>query len=206
MTIKFTPNDKGNPPGKLADAELHFSGGPLDGLRLLSSSNGESGQRRIRSAGLRALQPTLVFWRLAPRRGSNRLRAVYTPRFPLTRLGRGFRFFSAAALAALLAMTTGAADEPSAVGRLVETIDGIHIEYSPGQEELARLLGERLAEGAGGVDADELGLDQHPAGRHLGDRQVHQLHVLVPQQPDRPGPQHHPLVPSLARLPHGPPP
>ena len=35
MTVKFTPNDKGNPPGKLADAELHFSGGPLDGLKLL---------------------------------------------------------------------------------------------------------------------------------------------------------------------------
>jgi hypothetical protein len=35
MTVKFTPNDKGNPPGKLADAELHFSGGPLDGLKLV---------------------------------------------------------------------------------------------------------------------------------------------------------------------------
>ena len=35
MTVKFTPNDKGNPPGKLADAELHFSGGPLDGLKLI---------------------------------------------------------------------------------------------------------------------------------------------------------------------------
>ena len=35
MTIKFTPNDKGNPPGKLADAERHFTGGPLDGLKLI---------------------------------------------------------------------------------------------------------------------------------------------------------------------------
>ena len=35
MTIKITPNDKGNPPGKLADAELHFSEGPLDGLKLI---------------------------------------------------------------------------------------------------------------------------------------------------------------------------
>jgi hypothetical protein len=35
MTIKFTPNDKGNPPGKLADAELQFTGGPLDGLKLI---------------------------------------------------------------------------------------------------------------------------------------------------------------------------
>ena len=35
MTVKFFPNDKGNPPGKLADAELHFAGGPLDGLKLI---------------------------------------------------------------------------------------------------------------------------------------------------------------------------
>jgi hypothetical protein len=35
MTIKFQLNDKGTPAGKLADAELHFSGGPLDGLKLL---------------------------------------------------------------------------------------------------------------------------------------------------------------------------
>jgi hypothetical protein len=35
MTIKITPNDKGNPPGKLADAEVHFSDGPLEGLKLI---------------------------------------------------------------------------------------------------------------------------------------------------------------------------
>lgn len=35
MTIKFLLNDKGNPAGKLADAELFFSGGPLDGLKLV---------------------------------------------------------------------------------------------------------------------------------------------------------------------------
>ena len=35
MTIKFQRNDKGSPAGKLADAELHFSGGPLDGLKLV---------------------------------------------------------------------------------------------------------------------------------------------------------------------------
>jgi hypothetical protein len=27
MTVKIVVNDKGNPPGKLADAELHFSDG-----------------------------------------------------------------------------------------------------------------------------------------------------------------------------------
>jgi hypothetical protein len=35
MTIKIVPNDKGTPPGKLADAELHFTHGPLEGLKLL---------------------------------------------------------------------------------------------------------------------------------------------------------------------------
>jgi len=35
MVIKVLPNDKGNPPGKLADIELHFSGAPLDGLKLI---------------------------------------------------------------------------------------------------------------------------------------------------------------------------
>ena len=35
MTVKIIPNDRGNPPGKLADAELHFDGGELDGLKLI---------------------------------------------------------------------------------------------------------------------------------------------------------------------------
>src|SRR5438045_2957946 len=35
MVVKIVPNDKGNPPGKLADAELHFSDGELEGLRLI---------------------------------------------------------------------------------------------------------------------------------------------------------------------------
>jgi hypothetical protein len=38
MTIKITPNDKGNPPGKLAEAELHFTEGPLEGLKLIGFS------------------------------------------------------------------------------------------------------------------------------------------------------------------------
>jgi hypothetical protein len=38
MTIKITPNDKGNPPGKLAEAELHFTDGPLEGLKLIGFS------------------------------------------------------------------------------------------------------------------------------------------------------------------------
>jgi hypothetical protein len=35
MLIKILPNDSGNPPGKLAEAELHFSGDELDGLKLI---------------------------------------------------------------------------------------------------------------------------------------------------------------------------
>jgi hypothetical protein len=35
LVIKITPNAKGNPPGKLADAELHFIDGELDGLKLV---------------------------------------------------------------------------------------------------------------------------------------------------------------------------
>ena len=33
--IKFVPNVKSSPVGKLADAELHFSDGPLAGLKLV---------------------------------------------------------------------------------------------------------------------------------------------------------------------------
>ena len=35
MTIKILPNEKGNPVGKLADAELHFTSGALEGLKLI---------------------------------------------------------------------------------------------------------------------------------------------------------------------------
>ena len=35
MRVRITPNDKSNPPGKLADAELHFTDGVLQGLKLI---------------------------------------------------------------------------------------------------------------------------------------------------------------------------
>ena len=38
MTIKIITNDKGSPAGKLADAELHFDSGPLEGLKLIGFS------------------------------------------------------------------------------------------------------------------------------------------------------------------------
>jgi hypothetical protein len=51
MTVKITPNDKGSPAGKLADAELHFSDGPLEGMKLIGFSiwerRGASGGRNV---------------------------------------------------------------------------------------------------------------------------------------------------------------
>ena len=40
MVVKITPNDKGNPPGKLADAELHFNDGVLEGMKLIGFASG----------------------------------------------------------------------------------------------------------------------------------------------------------------------
>ena len=36
--INITPNDKGNPPGKLADAEMHYHSGILEGMKLIGFS------------------------------------------------------------------------------------------------------------------------------------------------------------------------
>ena len=39
LIVRITPNDRGNPVGKLADAELHFGGeSPLAGLKLIGFS------------------------------------------------------------------------------------------------------------------------------------------------------------------------
>lgn len=35
MDVKITPNETNNPPGKLADAEIHFTEGVLAGLKLI---------------------------------------------------------------------------------------------------------------------------------------------------------------------------
>ena len=51
MTVRITPNDKGNPPGKLAEAELHFADGPLEGLKLIGFAiwerRGAAGGRNV---------------------------------------------------------------------------------------------------------------------------------------------------------------
>ena len=38
MIVKIVANDKHNPPGKLADAELHFTDSALAGLKLIGFS------------------------------------------------------------------------------------------------------------------------------------------------------------------------
>lgn len=38
MVIKITPNDKGNPAGKIAEAEIHFVDSTLAGLKLIGFS------------------------------------------------------------------------------------------------------------------------------------------------------------------------
>ncbi len=49
MTIKFSINDKSTTAGPLAHAELHFDGGPLDGLKLIGFSVWErpNGHRNV---------------------------------------------------------------------------------------------------------------------------------------------------------------
>src|SRR5947209_3835131 len=41
MVVKIVPNEKQNPPGKLADAELHFTDGELGGIKLIGFAIGE---------------------------------------------------------------------------------------------------------------------------------------------------------------------
>ena len=38
MVVRITPNDKNNPVGKLADAEVHFTEGVLEGMKLIGFS------------------------------------------------------------------------------------------------------------------------------------------------------------------------
>jgi hypothetical protein len=35
VVVRIAPNDKNNPPGKLADAEVHFTEGVFEGLKLI---------------------------------------------------------------------------------------------------------------------------------------------------------------------------
>jgi hypothetical protein len=58
MTVKIVENEKGNPPGKLADVELHFAAGDgvLEGLKPMSFSIWERRTGRGRNVTFPARQ------------------------------------------------------------------------------------------------------------------------------------------------------
>jgi hypothetical protein len=57
MNIRIIPNETGNPIGKLAEAELHFTEGPLAGTRLVGFAVWE----RRNAAGLNVTFPARVY-------------------------------------------------------------------------------------------------------------------------------------------------
>ena len=73
MTIKITPNDKGNPPGKLADAEVHFTEGPFEGLKLIGFAIWE---RRGNAAGRNVTFPARQYSVNGERRSFALLRPI----------------------------------------------------------------------------------------------------------------------------------
>lgn len=74
MTIKIMPNDKGNPPGKLADAEVHFNEGAFDGLKLIGFSIWE--QRRGGGGGRNVTFPARSYAVNGERRSFALLRPI----------------------------------------------------------------------------------------------------------------------------------
>src|SRR5207253_4184187 len=73
MTIKIVANDKGNPPGKLADAELHFTDGPLAGLKLIGFAVWE---RRANAGGYNVTFPARTYSMNGERRTFALLRPI----------------------------------------------------------------------------------------------------------------------------------
>jgi hypothetical protein len=73
MVVKITQNDKNNPPGKLADAELHFSDGLLEGLKLIGFGVWES---RAKSGGRNVTFPARQYSVNGERRSFSLLRPV----------------------------------------------------------------------------------------------------------------------------------
>jgi len=74
-TVKILPNDHGTPAGKLADAELHFTGGELDGLKLI----GFAVWTRRDGHGQNVTFPARQFTVHGERRSFSLLRAVTDP-------------------------------------------------------------------------------------------------------------------------------
>ena len=73
MTVKITPNEKGNPPGKVAEAELHFAEGPLEGLKLIGFSIWE---RRGGAGGYNVTFPARAYSVAGERRSFALLRPI----------------------------------------------------------------------------------------------------------------------------------
>jgi hypothetical protein len=73
VVVKITPNDKSNPPGKLADAELHFTEGILDGLKLIGFAVWE---RRGGNGGRNVTFPARQYTVNGERRSFSLLRPV----------------------------------------------------------------------------------------------------------------------------------
>jgi hypothetical protein len=86
--VKITPNDKCNPPGKLPDAELHFTGGPLEGLNLIGFGIWERRGGSGRNVTFPARQYTINGERRSFARGSALQVRMGRPLVGRTRAGR----------------------------------------------------------------------------------------------------------------------
>jgi len=75
VTVKIIRNERHAPAGKLADAELHFNGGPLDGLKLV----GFAVWRRRDGNGFSVTFPARQFTVHGDRRNFPLLRAIADP-------------------------------------------------------------------------------------------------------------------------------
>ena len=75
VTVKIAPNEKNNPPGKLAEAELHFSEGALAGLKLIGFAIWE---RRV-GGGRHVTFPARQFSVNGERRSFSLLRPIGDP-------------------------------------------------------------------------------------------------------------------------------
>ena len=73
--IKILRNVRNTPPGKLADAELHFEGGELDGLKLI----GFAVWQRREGPGQNVTFPARGFTLHGERRSFALLRAIEDP-------------------------------------------------------------------------------------------------------------------------------
>jgi hypothetical protein len=74
VTVKIITNDKQNPPGKLADAELHFSNGELEGLKLMGFAVWE--QRGTSNGGRNVTFPARQYTVNGTRRSFSLLRPL----------------------------------------------------------------------------------------------------------------------------------